>query len=86
MKKKHSVKMLASVIFIFLFLNVLFAAEESYMMWEKKEVVPVVIVKPGVGGFIPVEGKSANIKWGKNEVRPIVILTPDSKDMDLFKA
>jgi hypothetical protein len=44
--------------------------------WDKDDVVPVVLVKPVIGGFAPVEGSSIGNTWRKDEVRPVVLLKP----------
>jgi len=44
--------------------------------WRKSEVVPVVIVKPGIGGFEPVEGSSIGNTWPKSEVKPVLLTKP----------
>lgn len=45
-------------------------------IWSKEDVLPVVLVKPGIGGFVPAEGSSIGNMWRKNEVRPMVIVKP----------
>ena len=44
--------------------------------WTKSEVIPVVIVKPGIGGFKPVDGSSIGNTWPKSEVKPVLLLKP----------
>jgi len=45
-------------------------------LWKREEVTPVVLVKPGVGGFVPVEGNAIGNNWRKDEVKPVVLLKP----------
>jgi hypothetical protein len=42
--------------------------------WTKSEVIPVVLVKPGISGFEPVEGSSIGNTWRKSEVKPVVLV------------
>jgi hypothetical protein len=44
--------------------------------WQKKEVVPVVLVKPGIGGFEPSDGTSIGNTWPKSAVRPVLLVKP----------
>lgn len=44
--------------------------------WNKTDVIPVVLVKPGIGGFEPVEGSSIGNRWQKSEVKPVVLVKP----------
>jgi hypothetical protein len=44
--------------------------------WSKSEVIPVVLVKPGIGGFEPTEGSSIGNTWTKDEVKAVVLVTP----------
>lgn len=44
--------------------------------WNKAEVVPVVLVKPSVGGFVPTEGTTIGNTWSKEEVKPVLIVEP----------
>lgn len=44
--------------------------------WRKAEVIPVVLVKPGIVGFEPVEGSSIGITWQKSEVKPVLLVKP----------
>jgi hypothetical protein len=37
-------------------------------------VIPVVVVKPGIGGFVPVEGISIGNVWSKSQVKPILLV------------
>lgn len=45
--------------------------------WKKTDVIAVVVVKPGVGGFEPVEGSSIGNMWQKSDVKPVVLVKPD---------
>jgi hypothetical protein len=44
--------------------------------WSKSEVIPVVLVKPGIGGFVPTEGSSIGNTWSKDEVKPVLLVKP----------
>ena len=44
--------------------------------WTKSEVIPVILVKPGIGGFEPVEGSSIGNIWSKSEVKPVLLVKP----------
>jgi len=44
--------------------------------WTKSEVVPVIIVKPGIGGFVPTEGSSIGSTWLKSEVKAVILVKP----------
>lgn len=44
--------------------------------WTKSEVIPVVLVKPGIGGFVPVEGSSIGNTWSKSKVKPVLLVKP----------
>ena len=44
--------------------------------WSKSEVIPVILVKPGIGGFEPVDGSSIGNIWRKSEVKPVLLLKP----------
>ena len=44
--------------------------------WEKAQVIPVIMVKPSIGGFVPIEGNSIVNTWSKKDVTPILIVKP----------
>jgi hypothetical protein len=44
--------------------------------WSKSEVIPVVLVKPGIGGFEPVDGSSIGNMWPKSEVKAVLLVKP----------
>ncbi len=44
--------------------------------WSKSEVVPVILVKPGIDGFEPAEGSSIGNTWRKSEVKPVILVKP----------
>ncbi|MEW6238380.1 MAG: hypothetical protein AB1656_23595 [Candidatus Omnitrophota bacterium] len=44
--------------------------------WKKSEVIPVVIVKPSIGGFEPAEGNSIGNIWPKPQVKPVLLVKP----------
>jgi hypothetical protein len=46
------------------------------MNWPKSEVIPVVLVKPGIGGFVPTEGTSIGNTWPKEAVKPVLLVKP----------
>jgi hypothetical protein len=46
------------------------------MNWTKSEVIPVVLVKPGIGGFVPMEGTSIGNTWSKETVKPVLLVKP----------
>src|SRR3989442_13429723 len=61
------------------FLGAFFAAPlwaQVLVSWSKEQIVPVVLVKPTIGGFAPVEGSSIGNTWPKDEVRPVALLKP----------
>lgn len=45
--------------------------------WSKSQVLPVVIVKPDIGGFSPVHGTSIGNIWPKDDVIPMCVVKPD---------
>lgn len=44
--------------------------------WSKSEVVPVVLVKPDLGGFTPTKGSTLGNTWRKDEVKPVLLVKP----------
>jgi len=46
------------------------------LIWSKSEVVPVVLVKPGIGGFVPTERSSIGNTWSKDAVKPVLLVKP----------
>ncbi len=44
--------------------------------WTAAEVTPIVLVKPGIAGFVPEEGTSIGNTWSKDEVKPVLLLKP----------
>lgn len=44
--------------------------------WNKSNVIPVILVKPGIGGFEPVDGSSIGNTWPKSEVKPVLLVKP----------
>ncbi len=46
-------------------------------VWQKSQVVPVVLVKPDIIGFSPIEGLSLTASWSKSDVVPVCIVEPD---------
>jgi hypothetical protein len=49
---------------------------QALISWQKDEVVPVVIVKPDIGGFVPTDGATIGNSWRKDEVKPVCLLRP----------
>lgn len=50
--------------------------------WSKPEVLPVILVKPGLMGFEPIEGNALLNPWNKSEVKPVILVKPDIKAKD----
>lgn len=46
------------------------------MYWQKSEVLAVVMVRPGIYGFVPVEGSSIGNAWSKDDVVPMCLVRP----------
>jgi hypothetical protein len=44
--------------------------------WEKSQVIPVIMVKPSISGFVPIEGSSISNTWSKKDVTPVLIVKP----------
>jgi len=44
--------------------------------WRKSEVIPVILVKPGIGGFEPVDGSSIGNIWSKSDVKAVLLVKP----------
>ncbi len=44
--------------------------------WSKPNVIPVVLVKPGIGGFEPVDGGSIGNIWSKTDVKAVLLVKP----------
>lgn len=44
--------------------------------WSKSNVIPVVLVKPGIGGFEPVDGSSIGNMWSKSDVKAVLLVKP----------
>ncbi len=53
------------------------ASAQYGISWRKAQVLPVVIVKPDIGGFSPVNGSSIGNMWRKDDVTPMCIVKPD---------
>lgn len=49
----------------------------SFERWQRSEVVAVVLVKPDLSGFIPVDGTFLDGSWSKNQVVPMCPVKPD---------
>lgn len=64
-----------------LFAVAIFAAGAAVgIRWSREAVVPVVLVKPDIGGFTPTEGSSVGNHWSKDEVKAVVLLKPGIGD------
>ena len=46
--------------------------------WSKSEVKPVLLVKPGIGGFVPREGISIGNTWRNQDVLPVMLVEPSA--------
>lgn len=44
--------------------------------WAKSDVIAVTLVKPGIGGFVPIEGSSIGNTWSKDDVKAVVLVEP----------
>ena len=44
------------------------------LSWRRSEVIPVVLVKPGIGGFEPVDGSSIGNIWSKSDVKAVLLV------------
>lgn len=66
---------LSSAILMTLFIVavVAYAAGRS-TTWKKAEVIPVVLVKPGIAGFVPVEGSLIGSSWSKADVTAVILV------------
>lgn len=54
-----------------------FAAGAQYgATWSTADVIPVVLVKPDIGGFTPTEGSSIGNSWTKTSVKAVVLVKP----------
>ena len=49
---------------------------QGFVSWPKVQVVPVVFVRPTIGGFAPMEGSSIGNIWSKNDVVPMCLVKP----------
>ena len=45
-------------------------------VWPRDKVVPIVLVKPSFGSFVPTDGNTIGISWTKEQVIPMVIVKP----------
>jgi len=52
------------------------AGAQSLITWSKREVLPVVMVEPSIGGFVPRGGSGLQATWSKAEVVPMIIVEP----------
>lgn len=46
-------------------------AAQSFERWERAQVVPIVLVRPSLGSFVPEQGSSIDASWSKSEVVPM---------------
>ena len=49
---------------------------QAFVSWSKREVVPVVLVEPAIGGFAPVNGSAIGNIWPKDRVVPMCKVKP----------
>jgi hypothetical protein len=66
-------------VLIGLFVRVDSVSAISFVRWDKRDVIPIVLVKPYLGSFAPVEGFSLT-RWNKDEVTPVCLLKPGIVD------
>ncbi len=52
---------------------------QSFEGWQRSQVIPVVLVKPSFGSFVPVDGSSLDASWTKSQVVPMCQLKPGSQ-------
>jgi hypothetical protein len=67
--------------------EVLSRSGDSMDSWRRNEVTPVVLVKPGLAGFIVDDGASTD-SWSKSQVTPVCLVkfefgmfAPDTKEV-----
>jgi hypothetical protein len=58
------------------FILFLFIGATSYIQWSESDVSPVCLVKPGIAGFVPVNGTSIGNVWTISEVTPMCEVKP----------
>jgi hypothetical protein len=58
------------------FILFLFIGATSYIQWSESDVSPVCLVKPGIAGFVPVNGTSIGNVWNKSKVTPMCLVKP----------
>jgi hypothetical protein len=46
------------------------------VVWSRSEVIPVVLVKPGIGGFEPIDGSVIGNRWTKDQVKAVILIKP----------
>ena len=54
--------------------------------WSKSQVKPVLLVKSGIGGFVPREGSSIGNQWSKKDVQPVMLVEPGITGFIPFRA
>lgn len=52
------------------------ASAQSVVTWAKSEVIPIVIVEPSYGHFVPKGASYAHVSWTKDEVTPMLSVQP----------
>ena len=57
-------------------LNPSFAWAQLTQAWPKEKVVPIVLVKPSFGSFVPTDGNAIGVSWTQEQVVPMVIVKP----------
>jgi hypothetical protein len=48
----------------------------QFIRWSKRDVTPIILVRPGIGGFVPVQGSSIGNIWRKDDVVPMCQVKP----------
>ena len=54
--------------------------------WTRSDVIPLVLVRPGIGGFEPVEDSSIGNTWRRSEVKVVVLVKPGIVDFEPLEA
>jgi hypothetical protein len=49
---------------------------QSFERWQRSQVVPVVLDKPSLGYFVPVDGSSFDGSWTKDQIVPMCEVKP----------
>ena len=46
------------------------------LYWQKSDVIPVIMVRPIMSGFVPVDGSPIGNTWSKDQVTPMCLVRP----------